>query len=145
MDLKTVAPIIVAALTLLGVVLQLTRNRESGIRTTLKTDLDLLSQLRKDSAAHDALREHIETRVVAMTEHEQTARRDPYGVAWGVIFLLVAVGIVIIAATYRGWLWFLLILELGAIPFAIFALATSMRKRIRDDKGTEIQHTSDGD
>lgn len=136
--------IIAAALTLIGVAVQVARSRGTRTRSVIKADLELLASLRQDSQAYTDLQRHVEARVAALIEHEQAARREPYGIVWGVLFCGAAVASTAAAGMNGGWAWLLMILAVPLAVFGIFALATSIPKRARDEEGQQIEQASQG-
>ena len=146
--LENITAIAVAALTLLAAVFR-TRSTRRDKRTAIIKDLDLLSKLPDASEVRDRLSEHIDARIGSLIDDEGLKRRNPAGIAAGIIFLTFAAWLGWFGLTHRDSLPFLFGFALMIGVFGLVELDASVRRRVRDDGGHPVSQqeppTPDGD
>ncbi|RSS34096.1 hypothetical protein [Streptomyces sp. WAC08241] len=111
------------------------RRREPRGRERIKSDLELLSLLPPDSEVAPALRAHIEGGIRQLVEVEDVKRRDPFGIALAIVFILITVALLTASFLNGGWYWWLTVPAAVTGIFGIAGLAQDATKRTRDERG----------
>lgn len=115
------------------------RRSTSYPRENLRHDLEILAKLPRDSEARAKLAGHIEDAVIRSLDVEDDKRRDPTGIALGVIFIVGGS-----AAAYYGFqtetFWRLALWVLAALLLllGIPGFVQDVTKRKRDAAGRPI-------
>jgi hypothetical protein len=129
--IATVAPVAAALLA---------NARGPGVqRARVRHDAELLEKLPADSSAREALLEHIEHQVRAITETERNGSRDPAMLAFA-LFVTPPLGYLAIWLFQRGTWWGILGGGLSATLAALFVygIFETAAKVPRDAKGKRI-------
>jgi hypothetical protein len=141
MDLSSVAqyviPAISASATLIGVVIAARKNE--GLRSRIKEDVDILSNMKEGTLARDALTAHVDWEVDRLIRSETVGERQ-----WGFgVFALVATLALTALSTWllsQGGLTLLwLTLTLPFTLVFIYGMIDSFSKLPRDEKGNTIR------
>jgi hypothetical protein len=137
MNWDTASKVAVAALTVLGVLLQLVR-RPDGRHGQVKRNLELLALLPDDSSSRSRLLRHIDESVERLISNDDELRRDPTGIGIAVVFLVAACALVVVAIRSGDWWWWLIVAFL--VLFGIVGLGQDATRRKRDAKGRPIRN-----
>ncbi|MEU6535695.1 hypothetical protein [Streptomyces sp. NPDC047000] len=117
-----------------GVIVERHRREPRG-RERIKSDLELLNLLPSDSQVTPLLRTHIEDSIRQMIEVEDVKRRDPFGIALAIVFILLAGALITTSFLNGGWYWWLTVPGAVTGIFGIAGLAQDAAKRTRDERG----------
>ncbi|MFQ6197821.1 hypothetical protein [Streptomyces sp. NPDC000405] len=137
MKLVDIAPVVVAAMTVLGGLWQARRKRPMT-REIVKQDAELLALLPEDSEAKRILQQHIDDTVRKIVEDEDRRTRDGVGSCAAVVFLVVAIALLAVSAGRGGDWWWL------GVPAALIGLlggvglAQDAVPRRRDARGRPL-------
>ncbi|MFI0152646.1 hypothetical protein [Streptomyces lydicus] len=133
-------PVLIALLSLAGVVWQSRRTRYDG-RDRLKRDIELLAMMPDDLEGKSRYREHVDASIATLIEDEDVRSRDWVGISMGLTLLAIAVVLAWVGVGNGGW-WHLLTVTAGFIVFAaVVCLSISAGKHRRDERGRVISRT----
>ncbi|MDC7338553.1 hypothetical protein [Streptomyces lydicus] len=133
-------PVLIALLSLAGVVWQSRRTRYDG-RDRLKRDIELLAMMPDDLEGKSRYREHVDASISTLIEDEDVRSRDWVGISMGLTLLAIAVVLAWVGVGNGGW-WHLLTVTAGFIVFAaVVCLSISAGKHRRDERGRVISRT----
>ncbi|ARH91646.1 hypothetical protein ACF082_31380 [Streptomyces lydicus] len=133
-------PVLIALLSLAGVVWQSRRTRYDG-RDRLKRDIELLAMMPDDLEGKSRYREHVDASISILIEDEDVRSRDWVGISMGLTLLAIAVVLAWVGVGNGGW-WHLLTVTAGFIVFAaVVCLSISAGKHRRDERGRVISRT----
>ncbi|HWE90153.1 MAG TPA: hypothetical protein VG317_11900 [Pseudonocardiaceae bacterium] len=136
MNWDLISKILLAALPVAAAAVQLIR-RKDGRVGQLKTNLELLALLPEDGPARAKLLDHIERSVERLIVEEDELRREPMGIALGIVFLAVAIGLTVFAFRDGGWWWWPIIIFIAIMGAT--GLGQDGVRRKRDAKGRPIK------
>jgi hypothetical protein len=137
MSWDTAGAVAVAALSVAGASLQLVRVRE-GRRGAVKRDLEILALLPPESEAYSALSRHVQDRVIRSVRADESARRDPSGIAAALVCMSLGAILVPVAASSGGWWWLLGASGAFLALVGIYGSYESFPRRFRDAKGHRL-------
>ncbi|MFI0788559.1 hypothetical protein ACH4Q6_23535 [Streptomyces lydicus] len=133
-------PVLIALLSLAGVVWQSRRTRYDG-RDRLKRDIELLAMMPDDLEGKSRYREHVDASITTLIEDEDVRSRDWVGISMGLTLLTIAVVLAWAGVSNGGW-WHLLTLTAGVVLFTgVACLSISLGKHRRDERGRVISRT----
>ncbi|MFG3267028.1 hypothetical protein [Streptomyces bobili] len=70
-----------------------------------------------------------------MIEVEDEKRRDPFGIALAIVFILISAGLIFASFLNGGWYWWLTLPGAVTGIFGIAGLSQDATKRTRDERG----------
>ncbi|MFI9355077.1 hypothetical protein [Streptomyces lydicus] len=133
-------PVLIALLSLAGVVWQSRRTRYDG-RDRLKRDIELLAMMPDDLEGKSRYRDHVNASLATLIEDEDVRSRDWVGISMGLTLLGIAVVLAWVGVGNGGW-WHLLTVTAGFTVFAaVVCLSISAGKHRRDERGRVISRT----
>lgn len=135
MNWETISKVALAVLPVLGALLASLRGRSQG-RTRLKTDLELLPLIPKESAGYAKWDEYITRTISEIVARDTELTRDAFGTGLALTFLAVAIAMGYVALDQGQGLWWIGVVLVGV--FGLAGFATSFPKRRRDAKGRTI-------
>ncbi|MFI5659487.1 hypothetical protein [Streptomyces sp. NPDC051684] len=106
MVLTDAVPLVVAAITVIGSIVQARRKRPLT-REIVKQDVELLGLLPEDSDARRVLGAHVDATVRRIVEEEDQRTRDHAGTCLAIAFLLIALLLSAVSVSRGGVWWWL--------------------------------------
>ncbi|MFJ5778543.1 hypothetical protein [Streptomyces sp. NPDC093094] len=142
MKLQDIVPVVVAFITLAGVLAQL-RRRRPKIRESVRHDAELLALLPEESEGRRILQDHIDNAIRMMVQVEDHKTINPGG-AFGAasMFAIGAGGLVALYvwAPFDAWWWWVFVCQAGmAVLGGVLGVVDELTPKHRDIRGRPLQ------
>lgn len=134
-----IGAIIVAAIGLLGVILQSLRGRPRNPYAELRELVDLLNALPAGSGSRRILEDHIDRRIAQQLNDEALKRRDPTGIVLGIALMVLALAAGTAIWMAGGWWNVLQIFPAVIATFGLAGFIQDVRRQERDEKGNPVK------